>query len=286
MQGMKEKSSGQATARSGSGAVAPLGASATDGATRADDATRSGRRPAGMSRRQFVMAGAAGAVLVGAGGLGAFARDTAQAAYLRPPGAEDEAHLLARCDRCQRCVQACPYDLVQPRPLTWDFPAVGTPELIYKDGYCDFCMKCVEACPTGALSWDAPSAANIGVAKVVSDACVAWDWGGCTVCADRCPVEGAITLDDRGRPHVDEVLCDGCGLCEMVCPAPSLRAYDASTAEKGIYVVSRQSAAAAVPGALTSAELEALRRTRDAGAGAAGAGAGAAGSREKGGSRE
>ena len=281
MQGMKEKSSGQATAGSGSGAVAPLGASATDGAARADDATRSGRRPTGMNRRQFVMAGAAGAVLVGAGGLAAFARDAAQAAYLRPPGAEDEAHLLARCDRCQRCVQACPYDLVQPRPLTWDFPAVGTPELIYKDGYCDFCMKCVEACPTGALSWDAPSAANIGVAKVVSDACVAWDWGGCTVCTDRCPVEGAITLDDRGRPHVDEVLCDGCGLCEMVCPAPSLRAYDASTAEKGIYVVSRQSAAAAMPGALTSAELEALRRTRRTDAGT-----GAAGSREKGGSRE
>lgn len=217
---------------------------------------------AGITRRQLVAAGAMGAVIAGAGGLGLWARETAQAAYLRPPGAVDETHLLARCDRCQRCVQACPYDLVQPHPLTLDFPAVGTPELLFKDGYCDFCMKCVEACPTGALSAAAPTAHDIGVAKVVSDACVAWDWDGCTVCADRCPVEGAITLDDRGRPHVDEALCDGCGLCEMVCPAPSLRAYNAATAEKGIYVVSRRSQAATSAGALTSAQLEEERLTR------------------------
>lgn len=209
-----------------------------------------------MTRRQFCLAGGAAAVLVGAGGAGAFARENSQAVYLRPPGAESEASLLSKCDRCQRCVQACPYDLVQPRPLSWDFPTVGTPELIFKNGYCDFCMKCVEVYPTGALTWDAPTASNIGVAKVISDACVAWDWQGCTVCADKCPVEGAITLDDRGRPHVHGDLCDGCGLCEQVCPAPSLRAYNSTSAEKGIYVVSRQSRAATTEGALTTQEFE------------------------------
>ena len=229
-----------------------------------------------MDRRQFCAASAASAVLVAAGGLGLWARDTADAVYLRPPGALDESHLLARCDRCQRCVQACPYDLVQPRPLSLDFPTVGTPELRFKDGYCDFCMKCVEVCPTGALSWDAPTIDDIGVAKVISDACVAWDWGGCTVCVDVCPVEGAITLDDRGRPIVHEALCDGCGLCEMECPAASLRAYDPSVTEKGIYVVNRQSEAAAMTGALTSAQLEAGRHLR----------ADASPASEKGGSRE
>lgn len=209
-----------------------------------------------VSRRQFCLAGGAWAATVALGAAGIAARSQAESVYLRPPGAVGEAHLLAHCDRCQRCVQACPYDLVQPRPLTVDFPATGTPELLFKNGYCDFCMKCVEVCPTGALSFEAPTADNIGMAKVISDSCVAWDWGGCTVCADECPVEGAITLDERGRPHVNEDLCDGCGLCELVCPAPSLRAYDPATLPKGIYVASRASEAAAAPGALTSAQFE------------------------------
>ena len=210
----------------------------------------------GVTRRQFCAAGGTVAALAVLTGAGAF-QNAQGAVYLRPPGAASEAQLLARCDRCQRCVQACPYNLVQPRPLSWDFPAVGTPELLFKDGYCDFCMKCVDVCPTGALSWDAPTANNIGAAKVISDSCVAWDCGGCTVCADECPVEGALVIDERGRPQVDEGLCNGCGLCEAMCPAPSLRAYDASTLPKGIYVVSRESSASAQPGALTSAQFEA-----------------------------
>lgn len=220
----------------------------------------------GPTRRQFCIAGGAAVMLAGAGALGHLLREDAQAVYLRPPGAESESSLLSKCDRCQRCVQACPYDLVQPRPLSFDFPTVGTPELIYKAGYCDFCMKCIEVCPTGALTMDAPSAVDIGVAKVISDACVAWEWGGCTICADVCPVEGAITLDERGRPHVDEQLCDGCGLCELECPAPSLRAYNAASAEKGIYVLSRESQAAALPGAITSQQYEGGRNVRAEGA--------------------
>lgn len=210
----------------------------------------------GLSRRQFCVAGAGAAVLVAAGALGHTAIEDAHAVYLRPPGAESERSLLSKCDRCERCVQACPYNLIQPRPLSIDFPTVGTPEVIFKSGYCDFCMKCIEVCPTGALSASAASANDIGVAKVISDACVAWNWGGCTVCADVCPVGGAITLDERGRPHVDGRLCDGCGLCQSDCPAPSLRAYNASIAEKGIYVVSRDSAAANLPGPITSEQFE------------------------------
>lgn len=216
----------------------------------------------GLSRRQFCVAGGAAAVLVATGALGHTAIEDAHAVYLRPPGAESETCLLSKCDRCERCVQACPYNLIQPRPLSLDFATVGTPEVIFKSGYCDFCMKCIEACPTGALSAASSSANDIGVAKVISDACVAWDWGGCTICADVCPVDGAITLDERGRPHVDEILCDGCGLCQSDCPAPSLRAYDSSIAEKGIYVVSRDSAAAKMPDAITSEQFESYGNVR------------------------
>ena len=68
---------------------------------------------------------------------------------------------------------------------------------------------------------------------MVENACIAWDWAGCTVCVDECPVEGALRLDEHSRPVVDEALFDGCGKCELKCPAASLRAYDAATLEKG-----------------------------------------------------
>lgn len=212
----------------------------------------------GLSRREFVAAGAACAALAGLGGAGVFVKQ-GNAVFLRPPGAASEDDLLSRCNRCQRCVQACPYSIVQPLPLTAAFLTQGTPALVFKTGFCDFCMKCVEACPTGALRKGTPTYDDIGVAKVVEDACVAWDWAGCTVCVDECPVEGAIMLDDHGRPVVDEALCDGCGKCELKCPAASLRAYDSAVAEKGIYVVSRACALASHPGACTSEELAAAR---------------------------
>lgn len=211
-----------------------------------------------ISRRGFLAAGAVGAALVGVGGFGAVTRQ-ADAAYVRPPGAASNAELVAACNRCQRCLQACPYGIVTPVPLAENLVGYGTPTLSFRDGHCDFCMKCTEACPTGALSLGGPRERDMGIAVVVKDACVAWDWAGCTVCKDECPVEGAITLDDHDRPVVHADLCDGCGKCERVCPSASLRAYDASVADRGIVVVSRASEAARADGALSSADLQAGR---------------------------
>ena len=207
-----------------------------------------------ITRRGFLAAGAVGAVLVGAGGFGAVTRQ-ADAAYVRPPGAVSNAELVAACNRCDRCLQACPYGIVTPVPLADNLVAYGTPMLSYRNGFCDFCMKCVDACPTGALSWGGPRERDLGVAVVVKDACVAWDWAGCTVCKDECPVEGAITLDEQDRPVVHPDYCDGCGKCEQVCPSASLRAYNAAASDRGIVVVSRASEAAQTAGAVSSAEL-------------------------------
>ena len=49
--------------------------------------------------------------------------------------------------------------------------------------------------------------------------CVAWTGSFCTVCSERCPVPGAITLE-QGRPRVAESVCTGCGVCHGVCTAP------------------------------------------------------------------
>ncbi|MFW4356090.1 4Fe-4S dicluster domain-containing protein [Gordonibacter sp. KGMB07426] len=211
-----------------------------------------------ITRRGFLAAGAVGAALVGVGGFGAVTGQADQA-FVRPPGTTSNVKLVAACNRCDRCLQACPYGIITPAPLSESIVAYGTPTLAFANGFCDFCMKCVDACPTGALSYGGEAERDLGVAVVVKDACVAWDWAGCTVCKDECPVEGAITLDDHDRPVVHPDFCDGCGKCEQVCPSASLRAYDASVAEKGIVVVSRASEAAQLLGAVMSAELEAGR---------------------------
>lgn len=207
-----------------------------------------------ISRRGFLAAGAMGAALVGAGGFGAVTRQ-ADIPFVRPPGAKSNANLVAACDRCQRCLQACPYGIITPVALADSIVGYGTPTLSFEHDWCDFCMKCVEACPTGALSFGGLTERDMGVAIVVKDACVAWDWSGCTVCKDECPVEGAITLDDQDRPVVHADYCDGCGRCEEVCPSASLRAYNPGVAAKGIVVVSRASQTARIQGAITSAEL-------------------------------
>ena len=43
----------------------------------------------------------------------------------------------------------------------------------------------------------------------------------CSVCVERCPIEGAIVVTD-GRPQVVANRCDGCGNCIAACPAPIL----------------------------------------------------------------
>lgn len=195
----------------------------------------------GILRRDLLAAGAVGTAFVCLGAAGvAFGKE--DGSRVLPPGAGSPRDLLALCNRCGRCIQACPQRVVVPTPLSKGVVAYGTPELVFDLGYCDFCMKCVDACPTGALAYGRPSEHDIGVAVVLKEACIAWNWSGCTVCYDECPVEGAISLDDLARPSVQEGLCTGCGKCELACPAASLRAYDAAVADKGIVVVSHENA--------------------------------------------
>lgn len=166
---------------------------------------------------------------------------------LRPPGALPAGEFLARCIKCQRCLEACPTGVITSVLLTETALGAGTPQLDFEAGYCDLCLKCIEVCPTGALSPIDKDAIRLGVAEVDRESCVAWIWRGCTKCYEECPSD-AIILDDSQRPAVDAARCNGCGLCVYVCLSSDLRSYSRSRG-KGIVVLPLAAEETREPGA-------------------------------------
>lgn len=192
---------------------------------------------AGITRRDLI-GGAAGAVVLIALGGGAKMAYGFDERLLRPPGGQDEAHFLATCIRCDRCLTVCPTEVISLANLDHGIVNARTPYLDFRQGYCTFCdgeYRCIANCPTGALLPFDCSKEKIGVAVVSTDLCISYGAaGGCRVCADACEYE-AITLDDRGRPTVNADLCNGCGACEEVCPSNVYRDF-ATSGDRGINV--------------------------------------------------
>ncbi len=42
----------------------------------------------------------------------------------------------------------------------------------------------------------------------------------CSVCIEQCPIPGAMQWD-AGLPMVNPDICNGCRICQQVCPAPT-----------------------------------------------------------------
>jgi ferredoxin-type protein NapG len=138
---------------------------------------------------------------------------------LRPPGAIEENAFLAGCTRCGDCVTACPHDVLQPAPQRFR-AAAGTPTFDPLRNPCLMCdeLPCIAACEPGVLSREA--GIDMGTARIDPQVCLAYSGTGCSVCVERCPVSGAIEIDDRMRPRIAQDACTGCGICQHVCPAP------------------------------------------------------------------
>ncbi len=177
----------------------------------------------GMSRRTFALGVGGIGVLLAMGGLKAVPAE----AQVRPPGGQDEDHLIASCIRCERCVEACPRGALRPAHLENGVLGVRTPTANFDEGWCDFCSDenggvplCVQCCPTEALRLPAGATAEttiIGKATLIKDWCLAWDKAnGCRFCYDACPYE-AITLDSDNRPVIVPEKCNGCGACQEAC---------------------------------------------------------------------
>lgn len=154
--------------------------------------------------------------------------------FLRPPGSVDDKRFSERCNGCGKCIGSCPRHIIVFSDIKQGFLSARQPTVTFKKDYCDFCMKCSFSCPFGAILPAKKEGAVIGIAVIVKDSCVAWDWEGCVICVEKCP-EKAIELDDMKRPYVLEEKCNGCGICELECPALSLRSTNKKI--KGVVVM-------------------------------------------------
>ena len=170
---------------------------------------------------------------------------------LRPPGAGAPEHFAARCVRCGRCLEACPYQAIHAAPLNAGREA-STPFVNARSQACRLCVEfpCAAVCPTGALEVPAERrGAGMGVAVINEDTCLSFQGMRCEVCYRVCPlIDKAIAIDYRLRegdaihsvfaPVIDEKQCVGCGLCVERCvvgePEVPIRiATDAERADGG-----------------------------------------------------
>ena len=204
-------------------------------------------------RRKFILNMARGFGIAAMGGFvwSAYIDEaTASQLTLRPPGALPEKDFLKTCIKCGLCVEACPYDtLVLAKP--GEHKPLGTPYFVPRDVPCYMCedIPCVPVCPTGALDQSSVTTdgklditiADMGLAVVDEESCIAF-WGiQCDACYRACPLLGkAITIEyqknDRTgkhafmKPIVHSDACTGCGLCERACV----------TEKPAIYVLPRE----------------------------------------------
>lgn len=171
---------------------------------------------------------------------------------IRPPGAIDEPGFLDRCIRCGECMKVCPNNVLHPALTEAGLEGIWTPIAIPRIGSCDqSCVLCGHVCPTGAIrkftELDRKGSRNkppikMGTAFYDFGRCLPWAMQTpCIVCEEFCPTSpkaiwvesvevtarvtkpenpghAEFTTTKLQRPHVDPLLCIGCGACEKACP--------------------------------------------------------------------
>jgi 4Fe-4S ferredoxin len=125
---------------------------------------------------------------------------------------------------CNECEDVCPLELIKVSRLTFDGKPVEnlaalTPSerrhlrvnLGIQKEYCPTCRVCELKCAPGAIK-----VRKFMEGKLAIDQAKCPE--GCTDCLDVCPITGALVLGEAGKVHVNEVFCDYCGACKVVCP--------------------------------------------------------------------
>jgi 4Fe-4S ferredoxin len=126
---------------------------------------------------------------------------------------------------CVECEEACPLGLIKLSKLTFDGKPVENLEnlspsqrqhvqvnLAIQKEYCPTCRVCEFKCAPGVIKVRKFMEGRI---LINQEKCPE----GCTDCLDVCPITGALYLSDEDKKvHVNELFCDYCGACKVVCP--------------------------------------------------------------------
>ncbi len=140
--------------------------------------------------------------------------------FYRPPGAcSNEDDFLSKCERCHKCADACPHDVIfSLGPI--EGKREGTPALDPSGKPCQWCkdMDCINACPSGALSFNDDGGINrIGSVMLNLDDCLNTHGILCDTCVSFCPPSVKALKSDGRAPVLDPEKCVGCGLCVYYC---------------------------------------------------------------------
>ena len=171
---------------------------------------------------------------------------------IRPPGSVEESQFLAKCIKCDQCINACPTNVLQPATFQeGGIESLWTPVLNFNISHCQLkCTMCSEVCPTGAIKkitveeklgkgeFEEVGPIRLGTAFFDTGRCLPHAMEiPCVVCEEVCPTSPkAIQTKDEeamdvygnivvlNKPFMVPDLCIGCGICEAECPIKDSRA--------------------------------------------------------------
>lgn len=137
----------------------------------------------------------------------------------RPPWSISEDLFTTTCDRCDKCIKACP-----PRILKRG--ASGFPEMNFSKAGCDFCQACAQNCPTKAIHLT-PSNQDTPwqLAATFKNNCLSENGVVCRSCGDVCETRAIrfkLVVGGAAMIEMNSLQCNGCGECVSLCPVGAI----------------------------------------------------------------
>ena len=144
--------------------------------------------------------------------------------WIRPPYAIEELDFLLACTRCNKCIEACPHDVIFKLSAMLGVQVVGTPAMDLLNKGCHLCedWPCVTVCEPKALQFpeveegETVPYTKIAYAEINTETCLPYSGPECGACESSCPIPGALKWD-MTKPYIDYELCTGCALCREAC---------------------------------------------------------------------